>query len=212
MSSSTAILTDHSRATNPFSTRWVRPGAVAYRFASGFDAEALVARLRDFGWRGAIVGPHGSGKSALLATLAPQVEQSGLIVRSVTLHDGQRRLPGDFAWPACDEPRGVIVVDGYEQLGWIARWKLNSHCRRSGWGLLVTVHSCGAAAEFPVLYRASPNLATVERLIEEQLPPHDGLIQAGEIAAAFRDHHGNVRETFFSLYDLFERRRSAGAY
>ena len=209
MSTSTAIHSDVSRTTNPFSTRWMRPGALTYQFELDVNAVMLVARLRENSWWGAIVGPHGSGKSALLVTLAPVLKNTGRGVRSITLHDGQRRLPGDFAWPNCDEPQGLIVVDGYEQLGWIAQWKLNRHCRRSGWGLLVTVHSDAAAAGFPVLYRTSPNLATVERLIEEHLPPHEGLIQSEDVAAAFGAHQGNVRETFFALYDLFEQRRSA---
>ncbi len=66
-------------------------------------------------------------------------------------------------------------------------------------------------ADFPVLFRTSADLATVQQLIEQHLPPHGNLIQPDDIAAAFRAHRGNVRETFFALYDLFEQRRRAVA-
>ncbi len=214
MSVSTAIAADGSRTSNPFSTRWVRPGALPYQFPSGVDAAAVVRRLRDHDWRGCIIGPHGSGKSALLATLTPEIERSGRAVRSITLHDGQRQLPAGFVPPAGGETRGVFIVDGYEQLGWRARRQLHRSCRRKGWGLLITAHVDAAARDFPVLFRTSADLAIVQQLIDRHLPPHGNLIQSDDMAAAFRAHRGNARETFFALYDLFEQRSrpSTGAF
>lgn len=211
MSGSASIPADVPRTANPFSTRWVRPGALPYQFPPGVDAAALVAQLRQRDWRGSIVGPHGSGKTALLGTLVREIEHSGRTVRWISLRDGQRRLPGDFAWPRPEDPPGVIVVDGYEQLGWIARWKLKTRCRSIGWGLLVTAHSDAGAGGFPLLCRTAADLATVQRLIDRHLPPHGGLIQADDVAAAFRAQRGDVRETFFALYDLFEQRRRESA-
>ena len=49
------------------------------------------------GWWGEILGPHGAGKSALLATLIPAVERAGRRPVLVELHDGQRRLPLDLS-------------------------------------------------------------------------------------------------------------------
>src|SRR5262245_8000246 len=126
--------------SNPFSTRFVRPGAVSFIFPAGVTVDSLVERLKQQNWRGAIVGPPGSGKSTLLETLIPAIEQAGRIVRKVGLHDDQRRLPDDFVWPDSSQPLGVIVVDGFEQLGWWARRKLEVAHRRCSWGLLVTLH------------------------------------------------------------------------
>ncbi len=208
MSTQTATLVDAGRITNPFSTRWVRPGALRYQFPEGNHAAMLLAELRGHHWRGAIIGPHGSGKSALLATLTPEIERAGRAVRAIILSDGQRHLPADFPWPGPEEPSGLLIVDGYEQLGWCGRRRLGQFCRRSGWGLLISAHSDTAAGGFPVLLRTSPDLATVQRLVAYHLPPHGGLIQPADVASAFRAHRGNVRETFFALYDLFEQRRS----
>lgn len=211
MSALSTFAPELSRTTNPFSTRWVRPGALPYQFPAGVSAARIVHRLRNSAWRGSIIGPHGSGKSALLATLSAEIEHSGRAVRSVTLHDGQRNLPSHFTWPSRDELPGLIVVDGYEQLGWLARYQLNLRCRRSGWGLLITAHSDARARGFLVLFRTIADLAIVAHLIDRHLPPHGGLIQPDDIAVAFRAHRGNVRDTFFALYDLFQHRQRAGA-
>src|SRR5207244_3306778 len=88
-----------SRRDNPFATCWTRPGALPFRFADGENAERLIAKLAVQSWFGAIVGPHGSGKSTLLETLKPALVASGIYVTSISLHDGQRRLPRDLPSP-----------------------------------------------------------------------------------------------------------------
>jgi hypothetical protein len=67
-----------------------------YVFPPGQNAESLVDRLGQCGWRAEIVGPHGSGKSALLAALTAAIERAGPRTVLVALHDGQRRLPLDL--------------------------------------------------------------------------------------------------------------------
>jgi hypothetical protein len=63
---------NRSPASNPFSTRFIRPGATTYRFPSGVSAATLAEEfLAQHEGRAAIVGPHGSGKTSLLYALAP---------------------------------------------------------------------------------------------------------------------------------------------
>src|SRR5436190_14964663 len=81
------------RTTNPFATRWVRPGVIPYYFAAGTTAAALFEKLKENRWRGAIIGPHGCGKSTLLASLDPLIESAGRPVRMISLQDRQRDLP-----------------------------------------------------------------------------------------------------------------------
>ena len=64
-------------ASNPFSTRYIRPGAIVYQFAEGDSAAAMIDRLTACGGRAQIIGPHGSGKSTLVATLIESLRQSG---------------------------------------------------------------------------------------------------------------------------------------
>jgi energy-coupling factor transporter ATP-binding protein EcfA2 len=199
------------RTTNPFATRWVRPGAIPYRFMDGASAAAIVERLSNNGWRGAIVGPHGSGKSTLLACLRPLIESAGRAIRTISLHDRQRAVPAEFARAVRGKDRSnlptMLVVDGYEQLGWRARRQLRAACKGNECGLLATTHRESAAGRLPNLYCTQASLETVQYLVDHVLPSHGGLIEPGDVAAAFEGHQPNVRETLFALYDLFERRR-----
>ncbi len=194
--------------SNPFSTRFVRPGAVEYIFPRGDDAQQMVERLREAAWQGEIVGPHGSGKSALLATLMPAIRRAGKKPLLVELHDGQRRLPIDPARLPLERERAIIIVDGYEQLGWWSRSKLRRFCRRKRIGLLITSHR---SMGFPELHRTypTPELAQqiVVRLLAGKSCPEPALT---DIQAAFDRHGGDIREMLFELYDHFEQQpRSA---
>jgi energy-coupling factor transporter ATP-binding protein EcfA2 len=198
MSSATVSL------TNPFATRWTKPGAIQFDFGGRATIDDLVQRLAQRNWRGAIVGPHGSGKSTLLAMLLPALEASGRKSMLVRLHNGQRQLPVSYRHFERLGPTSIVVIDGYEQLGHMPRWRLSRQCRRHGYGLLVTSHRrCG----LPELFRTEPDLALVEQLIDRSLPPHAGLISRMDIQHAWRRHAGNVREVLFELYDVFEARR-----
>ena len=80
---------------NPFATRFVRPGAIPYRFANGLVGRDR-ASLRQHDWRGEIVGPHGSGKSTLVQTLIPPLKEAGRDVRLFVC----RRVNRDCPLPA----------------------------------------------------------------------------------------------------------------
>ncbi len=242
---------------NPFSSRRVRPGAIPFHFQPGVDAAALVARLAEIGWRAAIVGPHGTGKSTLFAALLPELQRTRCNVHSVALHDGERRLPAEFAAEiesafATAKRSGnrlIVVVDGYEQLSRWNRWRLRRRCRAITTGLLVTSH---ADVPLPVLFRTKTDVVLAEKIVSyllRSITPHPqpisrkgrgedagldldelvidnsvplsasarGARGEGEIAvetislddvhATWRRHDGNLRETLFDLYDLFEQRR-----
>ena len=186
---------------NPFCSRNIRPGATPFFFNDGENAESLVRRLQENGWRGEIVGRHGTGKSTLLAALVPALHDAGRKILLVELHDGQRRLPLDLERQCRSEPFNLLIVDGYEQLSRWSRFKLKRLCRRHGWGLLVAVHESVGFAE---IHRTcvSEELAAkiVEHLMEERTPPFG----RDEISAAFARHRGDVREMLFDFYDVFE--------
>ncbi|MCC7086937.1 MAG: hypothetical protein IT427_18210 [Pirellulales bacterium] len=196
---------------NPFSTRFVRPGRVPFIFSQDVTAESLIQQLQRQAWRGAIVGPHGSGKSTLLETLIPAIEQAGRLVQKVALHDGERRLPADFVSPNSARQPGVVVVDGYEQLGRWTRWKLNLVLSRSGWGLLATTHTLPVGFRLPELIRIEPTFEVFQQLVERLLASQASPLSPEDIAHAYQDHPENLREALFTLYDLVERQRSGAA-
>ncbi len=78
---------DQPFRSNPFCSRFVRPGAIGYHFPAGESVESIVERLHACQWRGALVGPHGSGKSTLLHALLPALNRAGWQTRLLTLHE-----------------------------------------------------------------------------------------------------------------------------
>jgi hypothetical protein len=201
--------------SNPFSTRFIRPGVIPFLFPPGLDAPGLVRALAVRGWRGAILGPHGSGKSTLLAALLPALREAGKEPVLVALHDGQRALPPE-AWRDLRRRTGprsrIAVIDGYEQLSCWQRWRLRRLCRHRGHGLLVTAHT---PVGLPVLLRLCVTPQTAGRVVAQLLTavPEAAAPRPGtaELAARLGRQSGNLREVLFQLYDDYERRRRSAA-
>lgn len=193
-----------SRTSNPFATCWTRPGALPFCFAGEHSPASTIAKLAAANWRGAIVGPHGSGKSTLLATLQPALIAARRQVHFIALHDSQRRLPLDF-WPQLPQPNAaLLIIDGYDQLSFLARWRLDRYCRRAKCGLLVTSH---AKLPMPTLVRTYPDCALVQQLVAQLCQRVPSSISRQDITASHARHGSNVREIFFDLYDRHEQLR-----
>jgi energy-coupling factor transporter ATP-binding protein EcfA2 len=175
-----------------------------FRFDDNQSIERLMAKLAVRHWQGAIVGPHGSGKSTLLESLKPAIVATGLHIQATSLHDGQRRLPRDFFAPSVSGTNALVIIDGYEQLGWPARLHLWLRCRSAGAGLLVTSH---APVRIPTLIRLSPDRQLVEQLVDDLCAEVSTTITRADIAASHACHGSNVREILFDLYDRHEERR-----
>ena len=197
----------HAGAENPFSTCRTRPGAIPYVFPRGESALGLVRRLRQNGWRGQIIGEHGSGKSALLATLIPAIRQSGRPTLLIELHDGQRRLPLDLSQAPELAARPVVIIDGYEQLSFWSRWCAKRLCRRHGLGLVVTAH---APVGLPALFCTTTSPELVETIVRQLLGESQSFATAEELQQQFLRHRGNLRELLFALYDRYEQQRGEG--
>ncbi len=193
---------------NPFCTRRIRPGALAYCFPPGATVEDLIDRLRRNSWLGEIVGPHGSGKSTLLSAILPAIEQAGRRPVLFELHDAERRLPGEWkskiALPGLSA-QAVVVVDGYEQLSKWSRFLLKRYCRRRRLGLLVTSH---VSAGLPEVYRTSSSPEMARQVVDQLMQNVNIKISAGVVAELFDKHGGNIREMLFDLYDTFEQRQA----
>jgi len=190
--------------SNPFSTRFICPDAASYLFPDGNDAMRLVAKLRETGWWGQVIGPHGSGKSTLLYTLQPLIEMAGRHVELHVLRKPDRRLAIARHARGTWNSQTQVVVDGYEQLGWFNRARLKRHCRSRGAGLLVTAHD---PIGLPDLWRTEPSLELAQTLVARLLAPQCmRWITAEDVSCAYATHGGNLREMLLSLYDVFEHR------
>ncbi len=190
---------------NPFSTRFVRPGALAYVFAEGASLDQTLRRLEaNQGW-GQIIGPHGTGKSTLLASLLRRLEQRGTPTVLFELHDGQRWLPPGWRQNLRETAGGAIVaIDGYEQLCFWERQRVRRLCRRQRLGLLVTAH---ADVRFPPLQQTAASLEVARAIVNRLCPAEVGVITPEDVRRLHAACNGNLRETLFALYDCFNARR-----
>ncbi|MCL6503431.1 MAG: hypothetical protein K6T86_12145 [Pirellulales bacterium] len=193
-------------ADNPFASRCVRPGAMTFIYPPGLSAQRLVQQLAQQDWRGAIVGGHGSGKSTLLAELFAEAQRAGRQPWHVVLQAGHRRLPLPLEAIAACGPSGLLLIDGYEQLGRWYRWRLARHCRRAGVGQLVTTH---APCELPTLLVLEPTLELFLQIVQQLARGQALPFERQDIEAAYAQANGNLRDALFALYDLFEERRAA---
>ena len=191
--------------SNPFSTRYTRPGSIAPLDAAGrlVDLEAMLDRLRGLGGTAAIVGPHGSGKSTLLTHLAAALERHGRKAPRIRLHSW---TDATMVWMAIRQtgPGDTICIDSWECTGWLVGSLLRMVAHATGRCLLVTSHR---AAGFPELARCTTSPVLL-RSIVERLPNHavwcGRLISVADIREAFANHGGNLRESLYELYDRFE--------
>jgi sugar phosphate isomerase/epimerase len=179
---------------NPFTVQRIH--ALSYRL-EGTTWEALLERLEALGFRAALVGPHGHGKSTLLKEIAARLETRGLRVRKVLLHEGDRWLTREQRRTLLQgvTPRDLVLLDGAEQLCRPAWLHLQWRSRRAA-GLLVTSHRPGL---LPTLHECRTGPALLAALVGELLGKKGEEIQVEEL---FTRHRGNVREALRELYDL----------
>ena len=199
-------------SSNPFATRFTRPGAQPFLFEDGRTAHNIIERLKQNNWWGQIIGPHGSGKSTLVSTLEPAFDVHRRDVIHLRMHENEHRLPARLFSGNNWRETTQLVVDGYEQLGRYSRWRIKRHCRRRGCGLLVTTHF---DVGLPTVFTTEPTPETTERLVAQLLDLHghgdlmgQGPYGSDQIRAAFKRHDGDVRELLFELYDLYESSRT----
>ena len=175
---------------NPF--RVDRLDALAFvPHEPGLDAAEVVDRFRRRGWHGAAVGPHGTGKSTLLRTLADAAEAEGHPVwRPFFNRDTPRSRRAAHPPPGV----GVWAIDGWCHLSPLRRRRLRRLARSRGAGVLGTAHLCGWG--LPVVHRTRATPALLAELCERLAP---GV--AVDAAALLTRTRGNARDALFALYD-----------
>ncbi len=180
---------------NPFATH--RLDALPYR-PQGETWEAMLGRLEAMGWRGAVVGPEGTGKTALVHDLAPRLKARGMQVEALRLGLGQRTLPVDTLRRLSSvlDARGALLLDGAEQLGPLG-WRAVARSARRAGAVVITLHRPG---RLPTWVTCKPDEELFLQLAED--------LAGGKVAGldevaheAFAAHRGNVRASLLALYD-----------
>lgn len=191
-----------ARRSNPFATRHTRPGAVPPLDQAGvpLDVRSVLNALERHR-RVAIVGPHGTGKSTLLAALAAMLTADQRPVEIIRVHRRRDafRLLGALGRGPAD---ATLLVDGWEQLGGPATLLVWSLARLQGRRMVVTSHR---STGMPVAVHTAGTLRLLAAIVA-RLPTHDDLITSADLCETFVSHGGNLRDALGDLYDRFELR------
>lgn len=185
---------------NPFCSKRIRPGAIPFYFPEGESVETLLQRLEGNQWNGEIIGPHGTGKSTLLAAILPALQERKKVVH-LELQDGVRALPLLYEEYELMDSETVMAIDGYEQLSYWSRRRLRKRSRTQGFGIVVIAH---VSYDYPLLYQTASELSTARMLVRRLLENTIVQIPDSMVEERFHQYHGNVREMLFSLYDDYE--------
>jgi len=179
---------------NPFASR--RIDGLNFRHRAG-GVDDLVSTLTANGGRGAVVGPHGSGKTTLLEELADQV--GGNLVKIHLATETNRPLDSAIrSLPPMVSPHHTILIDGAEQLGAWAWWRVQRRIRTAG-TIVITSHDSG---RLPTVYECATDSALLSELVGELAP--DGV--DADLDELFHRHDGNIRLCFRELYDVWAGR------
>lgn len=164
----------------------------------------MLARLAAAHWRGAIVGPHGTGKTTLLEELARQLASRGFVPRAFTLRgETSRQAKRDLlaAVRSLKSP-DFLLLDGAEQLStreWLTLHGASAACA----GCVLTLHRAG---RLPTIFETAPTPALLKSLTAA-LSPRD--VSTAESRSLFARHHGDLRACLRELYDQQAEREPA---
>ncbi len=173
--------------------------ALRFRFPLGDDEDALLQRVMQHGGRGAIVGPHGSGKSTVMLELATRLRREGWHVRELRIAAGQRSLTVD-EWRGLRDgvgARDAILFDGAGHLWPWQWWRVRRTLSGAGC-VIVAVHRVG---RLPTVLRTSTSPALLRELLRDLGVEH----AEPELASLLRARRGDVRAALFELYAAHAR-------
>lgn len=232
------LTVDFRRPANPFATCHTAPGAGPYRWVDPVDGELRSSDSDSLDWLvsrilahrcSAIVGPHGSGKSSLLAVLEAPLRQRFSLVHRLCLQPRRNRRfwppsgdaclllpcvlePTNSAGKAIATVRAICrsradalwLIDGLERLGPGWRRVIIRVARARGVALLATLHC--EQRFLPVVWRTELNEPLAKRLTMDRL--HDWPEYTEPLLSSWDDRWrrsaGNLRELWFQLFDEFE--------
>lgn len=166
----------------------------------------IADRLQQRSYRGAICGPHGSGKTAMLQALGDELMHRGLSPLPLFINSDQRgQLPADWARAIRRaKPTDVLLLDGYDLLpAWARAWALFAS-RKAG-GVVVTTHH---TVFLETVARPQTSPVLLNQLVHQLAPNIDGELKF-DIDALYRKASGNLRDALRMAYDLYA---SAGPY
>ncbi len=149
-------------------------------------------------YRGALVGPHGTGKTTLLHAVGERLIGHGLSPMPLFMNTDERgTFPARWRVALRRAGRGdALLLDGYGHLPAWARARVRLTARSAG-AVVVTAHKRCA---LPTAARTASSPALLRTLVTELTD--DATADRIDCETLWQQHRGNLRDALRALYDL----------
>lgn len=189
---------------NPFAVDYVH--AIKYQFSNS-SWDDILERCEKLKYRGAIIGPHGFGKTTLQTELAQHFQNEGVPIAWLRLTFNEPKFPKGFLKNFFDETskKTLIFFDGAEQLSdW--QWKRFLKQSEGFFGLIITTHQPG---RLPTIFECTTSIDLLENLVE-RLAPQSKKTLLPYLPRLFEWYSGNIRGCVRELYNWTANGRILG--
>ena len=180
---------------NPFRSACVE--GLDYEFERGGWVD-LIERVEACGYRCAVVGGHGSGKTTLMAGLAARLRERGIGVRVVRAEsDDAIGIAGliEIVWGCRSDE--VLVLDAAGLVSGIG-WRVLRLASRRLSGLIISSHTEVGGLKTVLKTGSSP--VCVSGMVD-RLSGLEAVVSMHDCDEMLKRHLGNVRLVFRELYD-----------
>lgn len=199
---------------NPFSTRFIRPGAIPW-LSTSTSLSSLLLRLCSIDNRAIICGPHGSGKSTILSHLVSIAKRQGLNVHCLRISSWLDVIGVIRLFATIHPKQSLVAIDSWELLGFLG-WFLCQIADFRGVCVILTVHEVPWWNRWPVLLHMEADAKTFHQLVHKLMAKSSRSKNIKFSRAMLHDvlqrNSGNFREAFFELYDHYERQSRIKTY
>jgi RecA/RadA recombinase len=171
------------------------------------SVDKLTQMLPEVGFRCAIAGPHGSGKTTLMLEISNILQAGGHIVKHIFVNDTNpmtTEMRDDLI--ANLQAGEIVLFDGADLIGRIAWQKLKRSIFKAKAGLIITTHKRGMMDTVAECSTSPQLLKTITNtLLADHETLNDQLID--EIYAR---HNGNIRNCLWQMYDFWSGKGRPG--